>query len=45
MKNKPTRKQISTSDLPKFKSGKNWRVNNSSNKIKDAIQRNMTKKN
>lgn len=44
MKNKPTRRKITDQDLPKFKKGKNWREWNSSERVKEAIKRNMNKK-
>lgn len=37
MKNKPLRRKITDADLPKFKAGKNWRVANSSSRVKEAI--------
>lgn len=44
MKNKPTRRKLTDQDLPSWKKGKNWRVNNSSVRVKEAIERNQTKR-
>ena len=40
MKNKPRRRQLSDHDAPKFKKGKEWRVLNTAEKIKDAVGKN-----
>jgi hypothetical protein len=40
MKNKPLSSKVTDQDVPKFKSGKRWRSENSSYRIKKAIERN-----